>query len=218
MSERLSEYFTRDAADYLAQLAQLLAQPDGLDPERMMQLARGVRGSAQMAGAETIAAVAERLEDAARSVLSRNIVWSDEIRLLAADTVSDLQLLVRAVNRWGPEEEARVRAAIERWDDLEGPEGAARRGARVIPVSDLFYDDAGPHILSTAPEREAAEPAVVPVERLVFRGESALREALRLRPEVERLAQSAGATELDERLREVFDLIELGLPAGTAPR
>ena len=114
MSQPLSDYFAQEAGEYLDQMDALLAGSDRPDPVRFFRLARGVRGSAQMAGVETIAAVAERLEDAGRSVLSNTIIWSEDTRQLAIHTVRDLKVLVRALNRWGPEEEARVRAAILR--------------------------------------------------------------------------------------------------------
>ncbi len=83
---------------------------------------------------------------------------------------------------------------------------------------------------SAAPGAEPARPAageppeggargedgVVPVESLLFSGGAALREALSLRPEVERLATGGDAAELRGRLEELFDLITLGMdgPAG----
>jgi HPt (histidine-containing phosphotransfer) domain-containing protein len=197
VTQRLSEYLTRETTDYLEQLEQLLASSGAPDPESLLRLARGVRGSAEMAGMETIGSVAERLEDAARSVLSNTIVWSEEIRQLASQTVGDLKILVRALNRWGPGEEARVRAAILRWDEAEMADG------EVVPISSLFYDDEGPHVLDE----------VVPIGTLLFTGEAALREALRLRPELERLTAAGPGPELDLLLAELFDLIEAGRPA-----
>ena len=204
MSQRLSEYLTQETTDYLEQLDRLLMAPGAPDPEILLRLARGVRGSAEMAGVETIAAVAERLEDAGRSVLSNTIIWSEEIRQLAIHTVRDLKMLVRALNRWGPAEEARVRAAILRWDEKDAPEEQ-----EVVPISTLFYDDAGPHVLSGASDPESSE--AVPVDMLLLRGESALREAMRLQPEIERLLPAGVPLELHLKLAELFDLIELGI-------
>lgn len=61
------------------------------------------------------------------------------------------------------------------------------------------------------------EEGVVPIESLLLRGEAALREALALRPEVERLAGAGGASapELREKLAELFDLVRLGMEAPT---
>jgi hypothetical protein len=154
-----------------------------------------------MAGVETIGRVAERLEDAARSVASRNVVWSDEIRRLAIATVKDLQLLVRALNRWGPDEEARVRAALERWEDHD---------ATVVPLSARYYDDAGPHVLS---EPDLAD--VVPARSLQFEGADALREALRLRPRVDAALEQPA--ELRPLLDELFDLLDLATPPVAGP-
>ncbi len=203
MSQRLSDYLTQETTDYLEQLDRLLMAPGAPDPESLLRLARGVRGSAQMAGVETIAAVAERLEDAGRSVLSNTIIWSEDTRQLAIHTVRDLKVLVRALNRWGPEEEARVRAAIMRWDEMEGDAG------EVVPVASLFYDDAGPHVVATPGAPESTE--VVPMDMLLLRGENALREALRLRPEIEALIPAGVPLELHLKLAELFDLVELGV-------
>ena len=63
-------------------------------------------------------------------MLTKDVAWSDELRSLAARTVADLKLLVRALNRWGPEEEERVRIALSRWDnDDVGEDDAEPRPA-----------------------------------------------------------------------------------------
>lgn len=208
MTQPLNDYFVLEAGEYLEQLERLLASPTMPPAEQLLRLARGVRGSARMAGAETIAGVAERLEDAARSIASQNIAWSDEIRALTAQTVRDLQILLRALNRWGPAEEQRVREAIERWDEIES-DGAAADGRPVVAIETLFHDDAGPHLLS-GPEAPPADGPPLPIESLLFEPEAALREAIALRPEVERsLRGEAGARPLDELVAELFDLLAL---------
>ncbi|HEU0079972.1 MAG TPA: Hpt domain-containing protein, partial [Longimicrobiaceae bacterium] len=67
MSQSLSDYFALEAGEFLDQLDALLAGGGTPDAERFFRLARGVRGSAQLAGAGPIAEVAERLEDGARA-------------------------------------------------------------------------------------------------------------------------------------------------------
>lgn len=208
MSQRLSDYLARETNDYLDQLDHLLGAPASPDPETLLRLVRGVRGSAQMAGLDTIAGVAERLEDAGRSVLSNNIVWSPEVRELAVQTVRDLKILVRAVNRWGPQEEARVRAAIDRWDELDSADEEA------VPITSLFHDDGGPHIVAAS--TGAAVDRVVSVDTLLLGGEAALREALELRPRIERLLQGSPA-DAEPLIRELFELLELALPRETPP-
>ena len=210
MSQRLSDYLTQETTEYLEQLDRLLMAPGSPDPESLLRLARGVRGSAQMAGVETIAAVAERLEDAGRSVLSNTIIWSEDTRQLAIHTVRDLKVLVRALNRWGPAEEARVRAAIVRWDEKDGAE------PEVVPIDSLFYADAGPHTVAGPVDAESAE--VVPVDMLLLRGEKALREAIRLRPEIEQLIPAGVPLELHLKLAEMFDLLELGIFTVARPK
>jgi len=61
----------------------------------------------------------------------------------------------------------------------------------------------------------APEEIVVPVEDLLYRGEAALRRILELKPELQNAADSpSGGERLHDLLREVFDLVELGLAPG----
>jgi chemotaxis protein histidine kinase CheA len=57
------------------------------------------------------------------------------------------------------------------------------------------------------------ESGVVPVESLLYRGHAALKHALALQPEIEALlaARNGGAAQLAALVREVFDLVQLGL-------
>jgi chemotaxis protein histidine kinase CheA len=231
MSHRLNEYFASEASEYLDQLEQLLTDPGVPDTDQFLRLSTGVRGSAQMAGASTVASVAERLEDAVRSIISSNIAWSEEIRELSRQTVGDLKLLVRALNRWGHDEERRVREALLRWDDLEVE--APDEPDEPVPVESLFYDGEGPHIVAVGTEPARGSPVlsnveeaasdqgeeapmleVVDIASLLFRGEAALREALTLRGELERAVgegEGAGGRPIEEVIDEIFDLIKLGL-------
>ena len=99
MSQRLSDYLARETTDYLDQLDALLAAPAAPEPEGLLRLAQGVSGSARMAGFDTIAGVAERLEDAARSLLSRHVSWKlDPILLrLTRGRVSTTLMIPTAV-------------------------------------------------------------------------------------------------------------------------
>ncbi len=51
MAQPLSEYFALEAGEFLDQMDALLAGGERPDPVRFFRLARGVRGSAQLAGA-----------------------------------------------------------------------------------------------------------------------------------------------------------------------
>ena len=68
MSQPLNEYFVQEAGEYLDELDALLARSGTPDAAEFFRLARGVRGSAQIAGAQPVAQVAEGLEDAARAL------------------------------------------------------------------------------------------------------------------------------------------------------
>ena len=59
----------------------------------------------------------------------------------------------------------------------------------------------------------ADESDVVPVESLLYRGTAALKHALALQAEIEALlaARNGGAAPLAALVREVFDLVQLGL-------
>lgn len=219
MSERLHEYFASEASEYLDQLEALLGKRENPDLDQLLRLTRGVRGSAQMAGADTLVGVAERLEEGLRSVQAGQVVWSDDIRRLSAQTVDDLKLLVRASNRWSALEDARVRAAIARWDDVDSEHPSPHRSPlpAEVPIESLFYDNEGTHVLSSEEETEmndaraAADSQPVPIESLVLDREGALREALSMRNEVERsLRTIPGAeVELGATVSDLFELIEL---------
>lgn len=129
----MNDYFTAEARRHLAEMDDLLDSGTAEAVPELLRLARAFRGSAHMAGAETVERVAERLEHAATAVLEGQVAWSGEIRELARQTVGDLRVLLRALNRWGAQEEQRVREAIDRWDDLRGETDAPQLVKAVEP-------------------------------------------------------------------------------------
>ena len=96
---------------------------------RDFRLARGVRGSAQLAGAAPIAEVAERLEDGARAIRDGLLQWTPEVRDRARRTADDLRALVERHGSWSAAEDQRAAAAAERWADVRG--GRRRSSARI---------------------------------------------------------------------------------------
>ena len=224
MSERLHEYLAAEATEYLDRLESLLASPGRPDLEQLLRLARGVRGSAQMAGADTLVAVAERLEEGLRAVQADHVAWSDDLRVISAGTVADLKILVRAASRWGPAEEARVRAAIERWNEAEGGPAGRRHevaSGEIVEIDSLFYDDEGPHVLSPNDGGEMSyqdhgSGVPVPIESLLLDREGALAEALGMREEVERAMRSAATSDgtLEAAIGELFELLAYAAAAG----
>lgn len=239
MSDRLDRYFALEAADYLDQLETHLRASGAPDLDQLLRLCSGVRGSAQMAGADSVTAVAERLEEGVRSVQGNQVVWSEEVRQLSLRTVADLKLLVRASSHWGHLDEDRVRSAIQRWESLRPPQqepfasdwpsddddepSPAERSApkpEVVPEVDverLFYDDAGPHVLTPEPGKQMNQPVAtavsepVPIESLLLDRDGALREALAMRDELERAIRGVPGAEVElaSTVRDLFELLEI---------
>lgn len=217
MSERLNEYLVGEAREYLGQLRSAIegGRPDADD---LVRLARGVRGSVRMAGAHALARIAERLEETGRALAAGTAAWTEELAHRVARTIEDLEELLSPQERDPDATEGRLRAALDRWsiaDDSGAgapapvvPGSAPERDGDTVPISELYYDDAGPHLIAAA-DTTGDDDEVVPVESLLLRGPRALEAALALRSGVERqLAQpsdDAGAL-----IAELFDLIRLG--------
>ncbi len=85
----------------------------------------------------------------------------------------------------------------------------AEEEAGVVPIESLAPDQ--PPVAATAPD----EAEVVPIESLLYRGAAALKHALALRSELEALlaARNGGSPRIAELLRELFELVQLGLGA-----
>lgn len=220
MSQALSEHFVREAGEYLDELEQVLGATGEPDADRLFRLARGVRGSAELADAGPVCDVAARLERAASFVAEGRIPWSASLRERFGATLADLRVLVpRAAGGWDDEAERRADAAMARWGGFDGD--SAADAYEIVPIEALFHDDDGPHVLGPAAEpadAAAGEDAVVSIDTLLLRGDHALDAALRLRSELERLIASrdggAADAELRDRLVELWDLIQLGRSAG----
>lgn len=188
MAPSFDASLSAETSDLLGQLDTLLAQEGEPDSGRLLSLAMALRQTANLAGADTVAAVAERLEDTARSVTDRNVMWSDEIRWLARQTVTDLRLVLRAMDRWGDPEEQRMRAVLARWEGVEGsdrlPERqgvpfaadpdyrqrlaraqaeAAERAAESIPAISRYFYDEGPHIVGETDDDASAGEVELPI-------------------------------------------------------
>jgi len=128
MTQILGDHFVREAGDYLDELELLLRGAGEPDPERVFRLARGVRGSAQVAGADSAAEVAARLEGAARFVLDGRIAWATELRDRFVESVAELRQIVPSYrDGWSDEEIARLRAISERWGAFENGAVPAER-------------------------------------------------------------------------------------------
>ena len=123
MSQPLSEYFAQEAGDFLDELDALLASGGTPDATRLFRLARGVRGSAQIAGAEGVARVAERLEDAARSLRDGARTWDGAMADRVHASAADLRRLVESYAH-GTGDEAMAASALARWEGAGTPSRA----------------------------------------------------------------------------------------------
>jgi hypothetical protein len=117
----------------------------------------------------------------------------------------------------------------------ENPDPVTPTPSPVVPISELFYADGGPHIVRGGTPQEAAMKSdllgkgiealdnltmkpiatpvtfgaveVVPVETILYRGRAALERAAAIREQVKR----AGGAASQATLEEMFDLIGLAL-------
>jgi HPt (histidine-containing phosphotransfer) domain-containing protein len=186
MSQRLNEFLASEAGDYLDRLSRLLAGTASPERDELLRLARGIRGSARMAGAGPVADAAERLEREIAGMPATGAAVTAEARGGALRAIADLERLL-----------------YPREDDI-------------VPISSLFCDDEGPHVIGEpAPAADDDAGAVVPVEELQFSGDAALTRALELRPALDSALAGASGPDPGALIDEIFDLIALGRTGGS---
>ena len=148
---RLLDFFTLEAGEYLIRLESLVTgqnmQP--ADATHFAAAARGLRASATMAKAGGLAQLATSVERIASGVVRGSISWEPELQRSLVGAIEDLKLLVRSVRQWGAEQDARVEQSLSRLSRYAPPE--TPREDLMIPISQLFYNDDGPHIVYVAP-------------------------------------------------------------------
>jgi chemotaxis protein histidine kinase CheA len=149
---RLLDFFTLEAGEYLTRLESLVAQQGmaASDATQFAAAARGLRGSATMAKASGVSKLATTVERVAISVVQGAIAWEPELQRLLISTIEDLKLLVRSVRSWGAEQDSRVEEALSRLARY-APAREERKEEVIVPISQLFFDDGGAHILHVAP-------------------------------------------------------------------
>jgi chemotaxis protein histidine kinase CheA len=149
---RLLDFFTLEAGEYLTRLESLATQQsmEKADATRFTAAARGLRGSATMAKADELARLANSVERIAVGVVQGSVSWDPELQRSVVSAIEDLKLLVRSVRQWGPEQDARVEQSLGRLARY-APAREERRDDVILPISQLFHDDDGPHIVYVAP-------------------------------------------------------------------
>jgi chemotaxis protein histidine kinase CheA len=149
---RLLDFFTLEASEYLTRLESLVTQ-QAMPPSDANQLAaaaRGLRGSATMARANELARLATSVERIAGGVVQGATKWEPDVQRLMVGAIEDLKLLVRSVRTWGADQDARVEESIRRLARY-GPTKEARSDDVIVPISQLFYNDDGQHVVYVAP-------------------------------------------------------------------
>ncbi len=149
---RLLDFFTLEASEYLTRLESLATQQgmQSSDATQFAAAARGLRGSATMAKASGVSTLANTVERIASSVVRGATKWEPELQRSMVGAVEDLKLLVRSVRTWGAEQDARLEESLSRLARY-APSLEARNEDVIIPISQLFYNDDGPHIVYVAP-------------------------------------------------------------------
>ncbi len=149
---RLLDFFSLEASEYLTRL-ETLAAKKGMEPSDATQFAaaaRGLRGSATMAKAGGIVQVAMTVERIGSGVVHGTTKWEPELQRALVGAIEDLKLLVRSVRTWGAEHDARVEESLRQLARF-APARKERTDDLILPISQLFYNDDGQHIIYVAP-------------------------------------------------------------------
>jgi len=149
---RLLDFFSLEASEYLTRL-ETLAAKKGMEPSDATQFAaaaRGLRGSATMAKAGGIVQVAMTVERIGSGVVHGTTKWEPELQRALVGAIEDLKLLVRSVRTWGAEHDARVEESLRQLARF-APARKERTDELILPISQLFYNDDGQHIIYVAP-------------------------------------------------------------------
>jgi chemotaxis protein histidine kinase CheA len=150
---RLLDFFTLEASEYLTRLESLVTQ-HGFQPSDATQLAaaaRGLRGSATMAKATGVSTLANTVERIAGRLVQGAMEWEPELQRAMVSAIEDLKLVVRSVRNWGADQDARVEESLRRLARYAPAPRAERTEDLIVPISQLFYNDDGQHVVYVAP-------------------------------------------------------------------
>ena len=149
---RLLDFFTLEAGEYLSRLETLVTGQtmQASDATHFAAAARGLRGSATMAKANGVSELANTVERIATGVVQGAVSWNPELQRGLVGAVEDLKLLVRSVRDWGADQDRRVQESVARLSQF-APSREAQPEDLIVPISQLFYNDNGQHILYVAP-------------------------------------------------------------------
>jgi chemotaxis protein histidine kinase CheA len=148
---RLLDFFILEAGDYLTRL-ETFATQQRLKPSEAMQFAaaaRGLRGSASMAKMSGVSRLALTVERIAAGLVRGATSWEPELQRALVGAIEDLKLVVRGVRTWGAEQDARVEESLRRLSRY-APAPDEKADDVVLPISQLFFNDGGQHIVQVA--------------------------------------------------------------------
>jgi len=148
---RLLDFFILEAGDYLLRLETIVTQK-GMQPADAAQFAaaaRGLRGSATMAKASGVSSLANTVERIANAVVQGATAWEPELQRALVGAIEDLKVMVHGVREWGSEQETRVQQALARLARY-APAQTEQTGEVIVPISQLFFNDNGQHIIQVA--------------------------------------------------------------------
>lgn len=149
---RLLDFFTLEAGEYLTRLERLVTGQtmQASDAVHFAAAARGLRGSATMAKATGVSDLAGTVERIATGVVQGAITWDPELQRALVGAVEDLKLLVRSVRGWSADQDRRVQETIGQLARF-APAREERTEDLIVPISQLFFNDGGQHIVYVAP-------------------------------------------------------------------
>lgn len=201
MSTPRSDFFAREAGDYLRELEPLVGSesPPG---ETLVRLARALRGAAMLAGPHTFTAAASEVERIAKRVRDGTLGW-EEVAPSLRHAVGELGRLVGEAGTW---DDQRDRQATSLAEDLRGAAGPTtpvpgpRPGAEESMRAFVARETAAVASALELAARAMAEAPSPPTERLgaVTRAMQSLRGMAGL-TELAPLADLLDATDLAVR-------------------
>lgn len=157
----VQEFFRTEAEDCLRRLDALLdgAATDGVDAPELLRVMRLLRGSAQMAREDDIAALARAFESVARAVVSDVVAWDEELAARARETVAELRALVEAeAGTERAERAARAARKLDRWRPTPAETAAEPSPAAARAVAEEFQDFAAREVAGIGAEMDRCLP------------------------------------------------------------
>ena len=152
--ERLFDYFTLEANEQLAILEEEASKETMPAAGRFISAARQLTSSAQMARLTSLAEIASGIEKIAKDVVRKKIPWSPELREAVLAGIRELRVSVARVKELDETDYIRLRRHSKEVTRFTREEAEFAP----MPISRLFFDDGGPHIIRLA-HSDGNEPA-----------------------------------------------------------